>query len=427
MPDASFLTDELLQHLIAAGQVDVLVAVPTFHHAATVGPVIRAVNEGLARYFPRERTLLLHTDGGSTDGTQEVAREAARAEGEIFTSKHLLRTTHRISAPYQGLPGRRNAVLTVFAAAELTQSKAVAIVDAGAMDLDPATIPALVAPVLRQQFDFLSPRYDRHPLEGPLVTLLVRPLIRAAYGYRLREPLAGELSCSGRLASRCLAEASLEDHAHPLGFSLWIATRALAEGFRPCEATLGPRTLAPRDDAPGLPQLFADVVGNLFACLEHDEAFWTTRAKPEDVPVMGEPPVGNTAAPAMDPAPMRDAFRRGVRDLDPVLAQILDPGTVDALRRASACESESCSFPHEIWAACVYESAAAQHRQRMSRAHVVQALVPLYLGKAAAFLSEHASGDAASVERDLETLERTYEEAKPGFVEQWRSQTGGDR
>lgn len=427
MPDASFLTDELLQHLIAAGQVDVLIAVPTFHHAATVGPVIRALNEGLARHFPRERTLLLHTDGGSTDGTQEAAREAARAEGELFTSKHLLRTIHRISAPYQGLPGRRSAVLTVFAAAELTQAKAVAIVDAGAVDLEPATIPALVAPILRQTFDFLSPRYDRHPLEGPLVALLVRPLIRAAYGWRLQEPLAGEFSCSGRLASRCLAEATLEDHSDQFGFVLRIVTRALAEGFRTCEGSLGPRTVATRDNRPGLPQLFADVVGNLFACLERDEAFWTARAGQEEGPVLGDDAAGNLPAPSLDPAPMRDAFRQGVRDLEPVLTQILAPGTVDALRRFSTCESESCSFPHETWTACVYESAAAQHRQRMSGAHVVQALVPLYLGKTAAFLAEHASGEAAAVERDLESLERTYEEAKPGFVEQWRSQTGGDR
>jgi hypothetical protein len=427
VPDGTFLTDELLQHLIAAGQVDVLVAVPTYHHAATVGPVIRAVNEGLARHFPRDRTLLLHTDGGSTDGTQEIAREAARAEGELYTSKHLLRTVHRISAPYQGLPGRRNAVLTVFAAAELTQAKAVAVMDPGAVDLDPASVPALVAPVLRQAVDFLAPRYDRHPLEGPLVTLLVRPLIRAAYGYRLQEPLAGEFSCSGRLASRCLAESSLEDRAEQLGFVLWIATRALTEGFRVCEARLAPRTLAPREDRPGLPQLFADVVGDLFGCLEQDEAFWTSRTSREEIPVFGEAAAGVVSPPALDPAPMREAFRQGVRDLEPVLAQILTPGTVDALRRFSTCESETCSFAHETWTACVYESAAAQHRQRMSRAHVVQALVPLYLGKAAAFLAEHASDDAAAVERDLETLERTYEEAKPGFVELWRSQTGGDR
>jgi hypothetical protein len=38
------------------------------------------------------------------------------------------------------------------------------------------------------------------------VTQLVRPLLRAAYGQRLLEPVDTELACSGRFAKQCLHE-----------------------------------------------------------------------------------------------------------------------------------------------------------------------------------------------------------------------------
>jgi hypothetical protein len=40
----SLLSDELLHHLMAVGQVDVLVGIPTLDNAATVVGVVRAVH-----------------------------------------------------------------------------------------------------------------------------------------------------------------------------------------------------------------------------------------------------------------------------------------------------------------------------------------------------------------------------------------------
>jgi len=122
----SILSDELLRQLIAVGQVDVLVGVPTLNSAATVGTVVRAVHQSFATDFLRERTVLINSDGGSSDGTPDVVRGASLREGETLIVPGALRTMHRISAPYHGLPGKGNALRTLFAAAELTQARATA-------------------------------------------------------------------------------------------------------------------------------------------------------------------------------------------------------------------------------------------------------------------------------------------------------------
>ena len=100
MENESTLSDALLRQLIAVGQVDILVGLPTLNNAATVVPVVRAVHECFTRDFPRLRTVLINSDGGSTDGTPDLIRDASFTETDMVQTSHSLRTLHRVVAPY---------------------------------------------------------------------------------------------------------------------------------------------------------------------------------------------------------------------------------------------------------------------------------------------------------------------------------------
>src|SRR5262249_58637932 len=104
------------------------------------------------------------------------------------TAPGPLRPVHRLSVRYHGRPGKGGALGTLFAAAELLDAKAVAVLDPDATSLDAEWVAALVRPVLRERFDYVSPVFPRARTEGLLVTQLVRPLVRAAYGHRVAEP-----------------------------------------------------------------------------------------------------------------------------------------------------------------------------------------------------------------------------------------------
>src|SRR5688572_656009 len=177
---------------MAVGHVDVLVGVPTLNNASTIRPVVRAVHQAFARYFPRDRTVFINSDGGSDDDTPNLVRHIAADDSETVTVSHSLRTVHRISAPYHGVPGKGNALRQIMTAAELTQARAIAVLDAEVTGITPEGIAALIRPIRDQQYDYVAPVYRRHSLDGPLVTQLVRPLMRAAYGWQIREPVAPE-------------------------------------------------------------------------------------------------------------------------------------------------------------------------------------------------------------------------------------------
>ena len=73
MAEESILSDELVRQLISVGEVDILVGLPTFNDAQTVGQVVQVIRTGLLKYFPRERAAILNADGGSTDETTSWA------------------------------------------------------------------------------------------------------------------------------------------------------------------------------------------------------------------------------------------------------------------------------------------------------------------------------------------------------------------
>jgi hypothetical protein len=423
LPEPTLLSDELLQMVIAVGQVDILVGVPTLNNAATVGRVAGVIHKSFATDFARERTVLLNCDAGSTDGTPAIVQDASLKEEETLVAHQSLRTIHRISAPYHGLPGKSGALKTLFSVAELMQAKAIAVFDPDVTSIDRTWVERTLRPVYEGRADFVAPIFARHPLDGLLVTQLVRPLVRAAYGFRVHEPLASEFACSGAFAAHCLEQDVWEGPLARYGLDLWLTGTALSGGFRCVEAPLGHRTVAPSAPRPALAEVFRQVAGSLFGCLDLHAAYWLGRAGAEALPVFGASRDGVSEPPPVDPTLLLDAFRSGARDLAPILAPILSPEIHERVVSLASETGATIDFPDALWTTTIYEAAAAYHRGAMHHEHLVQALVPLYEGRAASFLTHYQGRPPAEIEAGLEDLGRQFEQAKPELVGLWSSKS----
>lgn len=423
MARPSILSDELLRQLVAVGQVDILVGVPTFNNAATIASVVKTLHVGLAKHFPRERTVLISPDGGSDDGTPDLVRTAPLADAEMQGST-TLRTTHRVSAPYRGLPGRAIGVRTVFAAADLLQARAVVVIDANLTSMTPDWVAELARPAWQDQSDLVLPVHPRSRFDGPLLGQLVRPLLGAAYARRLASNLTGDFGLTGRFATRLVQHSMWEGDLTRASFDVWLVATALAEDLRLGQAHLGPAAFGPRAARIGLPELFEQVVGTAFTCLDRYAPAWTSRTEPADVPVSGEPREPVAPDHAFVPGPLVERFRSGVRDLEPLLREILAPDTLGRLQHAAASEAEVPAIPDALWVGAVYEFAASAHRGVMNREHLTQALVPLYLGRTASFFSEIASMDEPAHRERLAALQREYEDLRPYLLELWTAEGG---
>jgi hypothetical protein len=413
----SLLSDELLHHLMAVGHVDVLVGVPTLNNATTIRPVVKAVHQAFSRYFPRDRTVLINSDGGSDDGTPSLVQSASTDDTGTVTVSHSLRTMHRISTPYHGVPGKGNALRQIMTAAELTQARAVAVLNADATGITPDGVAALIAPVRDQQYDYVAPVYQRHPLEGPLVTQLVRPLMRAAYGWQVREPVAPEFGCSSRFVSHCLEQDVWETELARVGIDLWVTGEALARGFRCCQAGLSPRPPGPPRASFG--ELFEQVMQSAFVCLEQHAPYWLGRNGSEPLPLASTPPPAILEPPAVDGTRLTQAFADDLHNLRSVLEYILSRETLASLERLAESQGPDLRYSDALWVSTVYEFLLAHRRGVMRREHILQALAPLYLGRTGSFLRQYATAHEAEVDDALESLCREFERSKPDLIQRW--------
>jgi hypothetical protein len=418
LAEESILTDEFLRQLIDVGEADVLVGVPTYNNAATVGQVVQTIRAGLLKYFPRERAVIVNADGGSRDQTPELVRGASINDLQHSTDLTALRTLHSISAEYAGGPATGTALRTILASAELLRVSACAVVSPESTTIDPEWIERLLRPVYKGNFDFVTPLYRRHKFDGLLMRNLVYPMTRAFYGKQVREPYAAEFSFSGQLASHFLGQEIWTHEVGQTGTEIALTISAITGGFRLAQSFLGAK---PHLDARAADLVAAmrQTVGALFWSLEPNYSIWSAKSDSQAIPTLG-------AAQEVTLEPLRinrkrlfSMFRSGVAELEPVLKSILSPPTLTELQRISALEEDDFLFGDELWARTVYEFAASYHKAVISRDHIVQALAPLYRGRAFTFLVENREASGEQVEQYVEDFCMTCERLKPSLLELW--------
>ena len=102
------LTPETEARIQEIGETEILVGIPSFNNADTIGHVVRAVKAGLAKYFSGVRAVLVNSDGSSTDGTPDVVARTVVDLGAMLISERQS-PLHKIITPYHGIPGKGSA------------------------------------------------------------------------------------------------------------------------------------------------------------------------------------------------------------------------------------------------------------------------------------------------------------------------------
>ena len=125
------------------GSAEIVVGIPSYNNAGTIGHVVRAVALGLAKHFPGRPAVIVNSDGGSRDGTPEVVAATEVGSPQAILASHPIPPVQRIVTPYFGVPGKGSALRTIFAIAERLQARACAVVDSDLRSITPAWMELL--------------------------------------------------------------------------------------------------------------------------------------------------------------------------------------------------------------------------------------------------------------------------------------------
>lgn len=183
---------------------------------------------------------------------------------------------------------------------------------------------------------------------------------------------------------------------------------------------VGARRLESRTRTADLPGMLAQTVGGVFALMEHEPALWLEVQGSAPALSAGNVPPPLDGGPAVDVGRLLEAFQRGVRDLMPIWESVLAPETLGEVLGLDAGSPGSFGFPDELWARVIYDAALGYHYGVIHREHLLRALVPLYLGRTAAFiLAARARGEAGDGAA-LDAVGAAFEAEKPYLRDRWR-------
>ncbi len=414
------LEPDMERQIDAVGKADILVGIPSYNNARTIGHVVRAVQAGFGKYFPDRKCILVNSDGGSTDGTTDVVRQTQIDDLSSILVTHRPPSFVTIAAHYSGVPGKGSAFRTIFKAADLLDVKACAVVDSDLRSITPEWIELLLKPVLEGGFDYVAPLYQRHKYDGTITNNIVYPLTRALYGKRVRQPIGGDFGFSNGLARFYLGRDVWETDVARFGIDVWMTTTAIANAFSVCQSFLGAKIHDPKDPGADLSAMLFQVVGATFDLMETYAAEWKKVRESAPVKTFGFYYAAGPETVKVDVERLIRMFRIGVEELMVVWEAFLPLPIVGALEEAGRMRAEAFRLPDEVWAEIVYRFALAAHGRTLHREHLLKSLTPLYLGRVASFVLQTRDVDEEGTEELIEDLCRVFEESKSLLTKDWR-------
>jgi hypothetical protein len=375
------------------GSAELVVGIPSFNNARTIGHVTRAAAAGLAKHFPGRKAVLVNSDGGSTDGTPEVVAAAEAGKGSAFR--------------------------TIFAIAERLEARACAVVDSDLRSITPGWMELLLGPVVLHGLDYVAPLYLRHKYDGTITNSIVYPLTRALYGQDVRQPIGGDFGFSGRLCGHYLRRDVWDTNVARFGIDIWMTTTALADGFSVCQSFLGAKLHDAKDPGADLQAMLVQVVSSVFDLMEIHASRWAAVTEARAVPLFGFPHGVGLEPVSVNVDRMVGIFRQAARDLREVWAEVLPETTLREVLAVAARDETPFAFPDPLWVRVVLDFAVAYHRRTLSADPLLRSLVPLYLGRTAAFVLRVAESDAEAVEVSIRELADEFLRQKPYLRDRW--------
>lgn len=443
------LTPAIRDEIARLERADIMVGIPSFKNAATIGYVVRAAQAGLVQYFPDLRPVVVNSDAGSPDGTGRVVIDT---EPPDYIERILLvRPTNklaRVSLTYpeiDGTGGKGAALRTIFEIAAELDVQALVVVDSDLRSIGPEWIELLAGPILKGGYDFVAPLYARHKHDGTITNSVTYPLTRALYGHRIRQPIGGDFGVSSDLVRHYLATDDWTPEVSKFGIDIWMTTHAVTGGFAVCQTRLGAKIHDPKDPGADLGPMFRQVVATILRLAVANAPRWRSVHGSHDTPAYGferyvEPPplevnvlrlldeFSGAAEPraeawsAMLAPETVAAVTALAREAGNVAAQVREgqdaagpkPDTV-----ATADAAAAFSFPDDIWVRVIYDLIIAARDQPDRLDDYVMGLVPVYFGRVASSVIENRFLSTERAEDSVERQAREFERLKPYLIERW--------
>lgn len=405
MNEKSGMREYIRERIEKIGKADIIVGIPCYNKEDTIANVVEVAAQGLEKYYPDEKAVLIVSDGGSLDDTRERAKEA-KVSGEI----------EKIITIYRGIPGKGTSFRVIFEAAEKLGVKACACFDSDLVSITPEWIKSLIDPIMKDNYDYIAPYYWRHKYDGTITNNICYPLTRALYGMRIRQPIGGDFGFSGKLATFYAHQDVWQTNIAKFGIDIWMTTTAINEGYKIGQAYMGTKEHDAKEPT-HLGIMFVQVITTLFELMNKYEDQWKKIKGSQPTKIFGSPSKKEPRSIPVSLDKLLQEIKRGFDHFHLLWEDILSPEVFAELKKIVTLNNEKFKFPASLWAKIVYDFAYTFSKWCYDRHKLIDIMAPLYYGRTASFVKETREMDDGEAEEVIEAQAEEFEKLKPYLLQ----------
>ena len=424
-----------LEEAVKIGEADIVVGIPFYNEADTIGHVVEVARDGLNAYYPDMRCVICCV--GAPDGSKALATVQEIPLPSRLSRIAFLMKNRSVSGKgwavraMMEIADRLGADLVIFEADLLSREE-----ENKVKGLSPQWLSLLLEPIRREGFDLVLPRFNRHWLEAPISNHLVRPLIASIYNLEIRDPLGGELAISSEFLRTYLDEPSLwTADVGRYGADVWLVTRAITKGANIAEAHLGVKLHKP---SPGKEEVvLREQAKVIFNHISLSRDYW--KEKKEAIQPLTSFGYRNNHLPAqvkLDLEARVTRYRQGFNRYRALYEQILPKETFGELEKLAKSKPMEFDFSSKLWSKIAHDFLLTFClNKRFTKGDILNAFIPIFQGKVAGFantlrelqeelrsLDPDRRDRLLSLEAERESEEQVDEfiKGKPAFLTRWQ-------
>ncbi len=390
-------------------KAEIVVGIPSYKEADSIGYVVGKVDEGLTKYFWRKEAVILNVDNNSPDGTKDAFFATPTKTPKLY-----------ISTP-PGVKGKGRNIRNLFEAGVELGAEVIIMVDADLKSITPQWMQYLAEPIYLGN-DYVIPIYVRHKYDGTITNNITYPLTRVLYGLRTRQPIAGDFAFSGRLARAYLTEKTWDENVYEFGIDIWMTTIAIARRFKVCQTFLGaPKSHRAKDPGAHLGPMFYQVIGTVFQLAIDFEFIWKDVADSLPTSIFGfglgvkeDPPEVK-----VDTERLYRNFLQGEEEYREVWEKVISPLNLTDLMEVKGKAPQDVSVPADLWARILFDYIVAFRDEAFERPLLLNSLIPIYYIRTLSYVNSTREMDTKEAEEFLEEECRIMEGEKYYLIAKW--------
>jgi len=365
---------------------DIVIGIPFYNESDTLPSVIETAIEGIRTYYQDSKAVIVCA--GSPAGRQ--ALESINSASNLMDTDHIT-----FLLEDELLNGKGWGIRAIFEIAERLGADVVLLEadllsrneNGDTIGLSPEWIRLLIDPIKAGEADMIVSRFDLHYFDALVCSHLTYPLLAAIYNQPIRHLVGGQWGIAHHLLRAYLRNPryAWETEFSGYGVDAWLATAAVTNDARICEAHLGAkihRRSGGKEDI-----VLRHLANALFGEILNDRDWWASVRNEHSVPMLirlpavGTPKVSVIESSEMKPHLIALKYQAGFHSYYSLYERIFSQETYNELQNLSRSDTKLFNFPPRLWAEVVYALLLAYAFGRgFTRGDLLNALVPLHDG-----------------------------------------------